>query len=171
MFRKLFVGFTFLFCCVSFAQNNIFDAARTGDISMLKTFLSQGGNIDTLNADGNSLLILSIYKNQSKCALWLIKKKANIHVQTSQGNALLAAIYKGNIDITERLLKDGADVNSYSSDGNSALQYAVLSNSVPLVKCCLAYHPNIQHRNNDEKSAYDLAVALKNSEIIALLNP
>ena len=169
---KNVILFTVLFVCKAFGQStDVFDAARSGDLQTIKTFIKKGGNIDTLNADGNSLLLLSIYRDQNKVADWLLKHNTNIHLKTAQGNALLAAVYKGNITMTSRLLKAGAEVNTNGPDGNSALQYAVLSGNEKLVQLCLDYHANRLHRNNDEKTALDLAEALKNTAIINSLKP
>ena len=88
--------------------------------------------------------------------------------------SLLIASCKGNkLKLTQYLLKEkGININSYDQFGNTPLIYAVLNNSLQMVKLLCENNKNvinINHQNFDNKTALSLAAVRSSFEIINYL--
>ena len=75
-----------------------------------------------------------------------------------QGMTLLMwASRDGTIGSMKELIKRKADLNTQDKDGNAALMMAVENNKVEAVKLLHKARANLFLRNNEGKTAYDLA--------------
>lgn len=86
-------------------QDYYFDAARRGDVEMLKTFIESGYSLNTVDDKGYTALILSAYHGHEPAVEQLLAAGADACVQDKRGNtALMGAIFKGELRIARRLL-------------------------------------------------------------------
>ena len=108
-------------------EEQLFDAARRGDVPALQAALAAGVPVDATNAKGFSALILASYDNHLDATRCLLDAGANPNHQDSTGNsALMGVSFKGYPEIARLLIGRGADVNLQSGNGGTALLLAVI---------------------------------------------
>lgn len=100
-------------------------AAREGDISIVKTFLSIENysiEINSLNKDHENALLTAVKKNRADVVSLLIEKEGmNLNQLNKNGFSALHITYQNkNFEISSLLIhSDGVDVNIKSRDDNS----------------------------------------------------
>lgn len=130
---RLFFGLL-LFLNFSVEAQDIFDAARKGDIERMRSLAAISP--DTLNAKnehGFTPLVLAAYRNQPDAVEFLIKSGIDVTVDTPEGSALMGACFTGNMEIAEQLIKAGAFLNEQNANGETPLHFAVMSGNQDLI--------------------------------------
>jgi uncharacterized protein len=151
-------------------QMNVFDAARNNQLETLQQYILQKGNIDTVNNNGYSLLILAAYNDNLKVVDYLIQHNANLSIQDANGNtALMAACFKGYMEISKTLLVNGASPNQLNYNQANALFFAATFGHVEIVKLLLDYKTDKKIRDKSGKTARDYALIQENEQIAELL--
>ncbi len=169
MRNLIILGLSLFFAVNSFSQE-VFDAARAGDVKKMEELWSKDNTIlDSKDKNGFTPLILATYRSQVKAVKYLISKKVDLNYNSQEGTALLAATYKGNIEISKMLIENHIDVNIVGGRGATALIYATQSKSLELVKVLLSSKADKSVKDASGKTAHDYAVGLKLKEISALL--
>lgn len=153
----------------SFAQD-IFKALDSKDVQLCKKVISNASNLDTLNEQGYTPLILSSYRGEKEIVVQLLKKGADVNYITNQGSALHGVAFKGNVNIAELLLKFQADPNIKDRNSTTPLIYAVLFSHIELVKLLLKYGADPNIKDHAGLSALDHAKALESKELTELLS-
>jgi uncharacterized protein len=147
-------------------SQDVFEAARTGDIQRLKELIAlKKDTISALNNMGFDPLMIACYRGQTKCAKFLVQQGANVNRPSAEGSALQAACYQNNTELAALLVKKGADLNVQGPDGNTALMYAVLNQNGKLVKILVKAGCDLTKRNADNQTAYSLAMTQSDTEI------
>lgn len=170
-FRFYIFCLIFIVPCSLVSAQDIFDAARTGDIKRAEKLLKI--NPDTIhrkNAAGFTPLILGAYRNQFRFVEFLLSHKVNVNEDSPEGPALLGACYKGNLEMSELLLKHGANVNSANGQGTTALIYAAMVNNIALVKMLIEKGANKRLAERSGKTALHYARQNESPELIKLLS-
>ena len=107
--------------------DQLFDAARRGDIAGLQAALAAGIPIDTPNPMGFTALVLASYDNHPEATRFLLDQGANPNQRDASGNtALMGLGYKGYADIARLLIERGADPNLQNGGGSTALMFAAM---------------------------------------------
>lgn len=110
---------------------------------MVKLLISSGANVNELDANGYSFLML--LDDSPKIAELLIKNKANLEISNSFGqNALHLAVKRGNTNLV-KVLSKYKNLDVPDSNGNTPLLYAVEKSSIEMTNILLANksNPNI----------------------------
>ncbi|MBS0544829.1 MAG: ankyrin repeat domain-containing protein [Proteobacteria bacterium] len=111
-------------------------SARLGDTSQLVGLLERGIDPDTVDAQGNTLLILAAREGQLPTVEALLKHRAAVGKRNLAGDsALMLAVLAGHDRVVDTLLKAGAPVNQ---DGWTPLHYAAFEGRLALVDKLLA---------------------------------
>ena len=159
-----------LFSTASAHSQDVFEAARTGNIKQLKKLIALNKDtIQKVNHMGFDPLMIACYRGQTKCAEFLVENGANINRPSAEGSALQAACYQNNTELAAILVKKGADLNAQGPDGNTALMYGVLNQNLKLVKILVKAGSDLNTKNKDNQTAYSLAMTQSNSEIQKLV--
>jgi len=169
--KIIFLFVYFLMLVLQGSAQDIFDAARKGDVNRMDALMKI--NPDTLNArnqNGFTPLIIAVYQNQQAFSEALLKHGVNVNVTSPEGPAMLGACYKGNIELVILLLNYKADVNLCNSNGTSGLMYAALSDNVSLAKILLANGAKKNLSEKSGKTALTYAQTLRSTEMILLLS-
>lgn len=171
MWTKVIVILGFgLFLTNSAHSQDVFEAARTGNIKQLKKLIALSKDtIQKVNHMGFDPLMIACYRGQTKCAKFLVENGANVNRPSAEGSALQAACYQNNTELAEILVKKGADLNVQGPDGNTALMYAVLNQNLQLVKILVKAGSDLNTKNKDNQTAYSLAMTQSNTEIQKLV--
>jgi ankyrin repeat protein len=163
--KSIFCLATFFICNTIWAQD-VFDAARTGDIDQLRVLKRiKSDTLESINENGFCPLLLATYRNQNKTVKFLIKQHVNVNQSSQEGTSLLAAAYKNNITITKLLLKHGAIVDAQGKDGITALMFATQSGNKKMILLLLDSKANLSLKDNSGKTALDYAKLSKDKEI------
>ncbi len=111
-------------------------AANMGDTTALTRLLDRGLDPDTVDAQGNSLLILAAREGNAETVAALLKHRAKINHRNQAGeSALMLAVYRGHGKTAETLLAAGAQVNH---EGWTPLHYAAFEGREALAERLLA---------------------------------
>lgn len=87
----------------------LFDMARRGDRDLLAV-IDEGLNVDLMNQDGNTLLMLAAYSGQAELVRGLIERGADVNRLNDRGQSPLAgAIFKKEDGVIDALIDAGAD--------------------------------------------------------------
>jgi uncharacterized protein len=163
---KIVVVFLFVLTQNTISAQDVFDAARTGDISRLRVLQKiKGDTLNSLNENGFSPLLLATYRNQNKTVKFLIQQKANVNQTSQEGTPIIAAAYKGNIAIVKMLIKNGAFLNAVGHDGATALIFATQNSDDTMIKLLLKNKADATVKDIHGKTALDYAKYSKNKSI------
>lgn len=113
-----------LFSCATIAgsYDDALSSASLGDSRQLAGLLNRGIDPNTVDAQGNSLLILAAREGQLDTVETLLKYRPRIDYRNQAGDsALMLAVLRGHDDVARALLKAGAAVNH---EGWAPLHYA-----------------------------------------------
>ncbi|MBE7365470.1 ankyrin repeat domain-containing protein [Corynebacterium aurimucosum] len=87
----------------------LFDFARNGDATLLE-YIKQGVNVDMVNQDGQSFIMLAAYHGHAELVRQLVAAGADVNLLNDRGQSPLAgAIFKKEDAVIEALLAAGAD--------------------------------------------------------------
>ncbi len=104
---------------IELPEDNLWGAARTGDLDGIKRYLAEGADINELSPETNiSPLSWATMMGHAKAAELLLQLGANVNVrQEDGGTPLHIAASLGRAEIAELLIKEGADVNAKNRGG------------------------------------------------------
>ena len=90
----------------------LFESACKGDTAMLHAALSAGANVNAVNENGSSSLMVASYIGHVECVNALLAAGADINAVDDEGFSSLAlAAYNGHVECVNALLAAGAYVN------------------------------------------------------------
>jgi len=108
------------------AYENSLSSARLGDTRQLTNLLERGVDPDTVDAQGNTLLILAAREGHERTVEALLEHRADVSRRNRAGDsALMMAALQGHESIAERLIEAGAPVDHMV--GWAPLLYAAFS--------------------------------------------
>ncbi len=118
------------------SYDDAINAARLGDTGALVDLLKRGFDPDTVDAQGNTLLILAAREGNAETVTALLKYRAKVNYRNLAGDsALMLAVLRGHDKTVDALLAGGAQVNN---DGWAPLHYAAFEGRTELVERLLA---------------------------------
>lgn len=111
----------------SIQEEEVFQAARQGDLEKINFALNRGFDIQKRNEKGHSVLMLAAYNGHYNLAEALISRGADVNSVDDTGNSILmGVVFKGHNRIFDLLVTSGADLEFQNSKGQSALDFAVM---------------------------------------------
>jgi|GEM_PF-66680 len=119
----------------------LFDAARAGDVEVLRSLLARGAQVDARDERGSTALILAAYHGKTDAVETLLDAGASPNLgDSARGNtALMGALFKGETESARRLLADPrTDVNARNAAGQTAAMFAALFGRAELVEALAA---------------------------------
>lgn len=150
--------------------------ASEPSIQNIKDALAAEHNINAINNDGETALMIAAQKNKNiETINYLIQHGANVNLEDEDGcTALMKAAHSNApVGIIKALLNAGANVNSVNEDNETALIMAAKKTSDPeVIIVLLKAKANISIKNNQNKTAWDYAQKnshLKDTEALKLM--
>jgi ankyrin repeat protein len=105
----------------------VFYAYSVKLFDVVKKLFTDGNNINSLDSNGNSILMLASYDNNLDLVDFMIRNKANLNQQSKDGNtAMHYAIISDSSEVIEKLFKAGADFSIKNKLLFTPLQSAVM---------------------------------------------
>lgn len=106
-------------------NNQLFDAAKDGDLKKINDLLRQGAEINAGKSEGMSALHAAIKADQIDAVRLLIEKGADVHATDYQKRTFLhVAAESGKEKSLRFLIRQGLDVNAKDKDGRTPLDCA-----------------------------------------------
>lgn len=140
-------------------------AARDGDIALLRTALSLGGDPSATDASGATALAIAVAGRQLEIARELIEKDASkIAPEGSQAEPLAIAILIGDAEALDLLLSAGAHPDR-PLGGLLPLELASMRGDIALVERLLAAGADPSRRGADGSRPGDFAAAIGQEQI------
>jgi len=116
-------------------RSYFFDAARSGNTSMLAEFIAAKYDLNTRDEKGYTALILAAYHGNDEAVDVLMNAGADPCAADLHGNtALMGAIYKGELGIARRLLGAKCNPDQKNAAGQTAAMYAALFGRIEILQ-------------------------------------
>ena len=148
-------------------EENIFSAAKTGNLETLNRLLEANINPDTRDDKGGTALFYAVGNNQIDAAKLLIKKGASLKIKDDNGmTALHWAVRNGDESgiLVKLLSSEGAYIEERDKNGNTPLLSTMeTGGTVGNLTSLLPFKPDLNSQNNFGDNA--LARACANGDI------
>ena len=124
----------------------ILTAARYNHKDVVDRLVTHGADLQATNAQGNSLLFMCIFSNDTRAATLLLDAGMDPNVQDRDKRAyalhaaMIYAIHSGTTDMVECLLAHGADPNIRDQHGMTPLKMAKIDKRDRLVELLASYN-------------------------------
>lgn len=136
------------------------------NLSVLDFILSGGSNYNETYVNSQFEVFKKIIEIDNTLAYKELLRKESI----GSGNYLHRAVYFNNDKIVDYLInKLNFNVDEINLNNETSLMIAAKENNIETVKCLLNNNANVTLKNNDQKTALDLARDNGNFEIVELL--
>lgn len=99
----------------------LFNAIEHGKLRVVEQFLAQGGDVETRNADGKTLLTAAIWHRWPKIVRLLLDRSADPNARDHQGRTPLHHAAESSLDGVKLLLAAGADATARDNQGKGVL--------------------------------------------------
>ncbi|KAL8638857.1 MAG: hypothetical protein Q9228_004029 [Teloschistes exilis] len=134
------------------------DSAAVLDIlPTLDLFVQKGGDLDSRNAQGWTLLHEATWNGQEDIVRYLLDKGAAPTASNENGsNALHLATWKGHSSIVQRLLERAVDPNETNNEGETPLHQAAWLGYVDIVRLLLDDAGDPDHRDDGSREVVRL---------------
>jgi len=153
---------------------NFLIACETGDLDRAKEITINHQLPDTSNIDAGwtPLMRASGWGRNPQLVKYLIELGANIDFEETESGytALACAAEEGNTEVIKVLVKLGSDIDHQDFNGKTALMSAIIFNELVSVKCLIALGANLRVKDNDGRSAHDIANGMEYDNIIEYFN-
>jgi len=137
-----------------FTNNGItpmMNATMAGSLYSMQILFVGGGNLDTTDKDGNTLLHLSIGHGINKVQ-WLLDNGADPNILNTRGfSAFRKACWEGLLEYAEILLYNGANINASDKNGDTILHLARKYNK-DIIQWLLDNGADLEARDSSEKT-------------------
>ena len=148
------------------SHEEVLAAARRGNVGSLSKLLGSGAvSPDTIDGEGNSLLILTVRDGYTEAATTILRFRPRLDHRNRNGDsALMIAASKGDMKLLDLLLANGAKTNP-PTDKNAwtALHYAAFEGQLPALERLLAAGADIDALTPNLSDA--LMLAARNGHI------
>lgn len=156
---------------VSHAQGSSYEdalsSARLGDTRQLAGLLARGVDSDTVDAQGNTLLILAAREGHAQTVQTLLQYRPKLGWRNLAGDsALMLAVLKGHDAVADLLLEAGAPIDH---DGWAPLHYAAFEGRIALIDKLLARGARIDALTPSRATALMLAARNGHIEVVRRL--
>jgi ankyrin repeat protein len=143
------------------SHDDALSAASMGDEKELASLIQRGLDPDTVDAQGNTLLILAAREGHTAAVEALVSRRARLDYRNPAGDsALMLAVLRGHEDTARALLKAGAAV---AHDGWAPLHYAAFEGRDRLIEPILAAGADVNIPAPNKATA--LMLAARNGHI------
>jgi len=121
-------------------SRTLLDVIKTGDAAAARTLLARGGDPNSADADGSTVLHFAVENDETELIQALLAAGARARVANRHGiTPLHLAATNGNATIVQRLIAAGADVNGVTPGGETALMMASRTGDPETIKALLTH--------------------------------
>ncbi|NMG15467.1 ankyrin repeat domain-containing protein [Aromatoleum bremense] len=143
------------------------NAARLGDTWPLVQLLSRGLDPNTVDEQGNTLLILAAREGHADTVAAILEFRPKLGQRNAAGDsALMMAVLKGHDEVVDLLLDAGAPVNH---DGWTPLMYAAFEGRAAILERLLAQGADVNALAPNKSNALMLAARNGHVDVVRRL--
>jgi len=143
------------------------EAARNGDSGALAELLERGIDPDTVDAHGNTLLMLAARQGHAEAVASLLGHRPRLSQRNPAGDtALMLAVLKGHAEVVELLLAAGAPVDH---EGWTPLMYAAFEGHTAILERLLERGAAVNALAPNKSNALMLAARNGHIEVVRRL--
>jgi ankyrin repeat protein len=153
----------------SFAAEKIIRAARFDDVSTIKKYADQQGDINIAEKErGETLMMISVRENSQRVFDYLLMHpKIQLDQRAKNGDtAIMLAAYLDQNETVQRLIDAGAQVNQ---EGWTALHYATVVGNLEIVKMLLERYAYIDAETPNKTTPLMLAARRGEMNVLKFL--
>lgn len=149
------------------------EAAKTGNVSIVRAMLDKGASINDRTGDGNTALHYATLYGHKNLTVFLLNNGAGVDVKNARNETPLhLSAGHENADIPALLIEKGANINATSGYNWTPLHMAAFRNDTAMTALLLSKNADITIRSTDDnKTAYGLALVKGHASIIELIAP
>ena len=152
---------------VAGSYEDLEEAMISGDTPWAIRLIESGLGINAVDAQGNTLLMQAVQRDNASLFDYLLKKRARLNTRNRNGEtALSLAAYRGKLDFAQRLVEAGADVNLY---GWPPLIYAAFNGHAPVVDYLLTRGAEVNATTANGSTALLFAARFGHLEVVKIL--
>jgi ankyrin repeat protein len=128
--------------CTANPNEALFEAAASGDVGGLEKAIAQGGDVNSVNSEGQDLLTISSLRDKPEAVRFLLAHEAKIKDNDTRLSAPELAASMGHDAILEAFFeagfpptwtsKDGKTLLHAAAEGNESTVKLLLKNGVPV---------------------------------------
>lgn len=149
------------------SYDDAISAAKLGDAATLTALLQRGFDPDTVDEQGNSLLMLAAREGNPDAVAALLKFRPRLGRRNAVGDsALMLAVLKGESAVVKLLLDAGAPVNH---DGWTPLMYAAFEGRTEILERLIAGGADVNALAPNQSNALMLAARNGHIEVVRRL--
>src|SRR5271169_3976020 len=116
-------------------KSELLPITTEGHLKTAEYLIQNGSDINIMNNDGNTALMLSTDLNKKNLDLLLLSNGADVNARNKEGSsALIIASSKGYSELVCPLIRKGADKDAADNAGKTALQYAELYDQKEIIQ-------------------------------------
>lgn len=173
--HSLILGFFVLLACAfagtcANAQvDDLFSAAKNGDLLRVKVLLAEGVDVNAKVSNGLTALMAASGNGHLEVVQALLAKGADVNAETSDGATALMFASTRHIEIVQALLAKGADVNAKGIEGATALFLASYKGYIEVVQALIEKGADVNAKTNNGQTALDAATEGGHADVRALL--
>jgi len=140
-------------------------ATKSGNAEMAELLLDHKANIDDLDQNGYSPLMIAVSERHKQLISTLLMKKARLNFKSkdTEQTALMIAICNGIPEVAEKLIFSGAAVKGFDKEGNTTLLHAAEFGYSSLVNILIGKGVNVNCAN--KKGITPLTAAIRNGHV------
>ena len=158
------------FIATGAAGSSLQGAVCTGDLARIERFVEQGGDVDTKDEQGWSLLYWAASMGQDQVGEYLLNKGAQAEMKIYDNIPILhMAARSGASHLIKLLISKGADVNAQDTQGRTPLHQAVMTGQKEVAEVLLAHGADVTVKDNRGQTVLDWAKQRNHTEIFELL--
>ncbi len=155
----------------SIPQENLFDAIRKGEATVIKRIIDNGYQLNLTNKNGYTPLCWAMLYRQSEIVKMLVEAGANPNAGKYPALTCGSSFkkHKSKDKIIEYLISKGADINLARYDGLTPLILAVMHGTDELVESMVLNGADVNYIHSSGKRALDWAEFKKRDRLVSFL--
>ena len=150
----------------------LMNAIQKNDVAQVKKLITQGANVDELDANRDAPLIIAAYKGFSDIVRLLLEAGADVTAVDPgmKATALHAAAYAGRTEAAKLLVEYKIDIDKQGPyNGYTALHDAIWQNNVETAEVLINAGANLHIRANTGETPLEFARSKNRQKIVALI--
>ena len=134
---------------IDYTDAAFLDAARSGNLAVVKLFVAAGMSVNTANEHGFTALHWAAFGGRLAVMEYLVGQGADLEARDDGGNtALHDAARGGRLAVVKYLVENGASLTARTNEGNTALHWAARYGHLSVVKYLVENGANVNAKNN-----------------------
>lgn len=152
------------------AAEQLFVAARTGQLPRLLVALHRNAGINSRTQDRSTALILACAHGHPACVRTLLDRRARINaVKDDGGSALMVAAQHGQLECLQVLLERGAIIDALNHSHQTALMIAATEGYASCLRVLIHSGARLDFVDNEGSSALILAASRGHIDCLKIL--